>query len=187
MLKGYLLRKGQFSKCLLRYLIRWSYQSLCYPIEVLFQALCTEPMDWDAPLKGNTLKQWNHLMAEARALSQIQIPCCYFSSNSSPTEVQLHGFSDASEQAFAAAVYLRAVYPDGTITTRLVAAKTRVAPIKKESIPRLELLGALILARVANTIVTAMARSVGVVYWVDSMTTLFWIKGEGETMERVCC
>ena len=76
----------------------------------------------------------------------------------------MHGFSDASEQTFAAVVYLRAVYPDGTITTRLVAAKTRVAPIKKQSIPRLELLGALILARLANTIVTAMARSIGVVY-----------------------
>lgn len=45
-------------------------------------------------------------------------------SNLNPTAVQLHGFSDASEQAFAAVVYLRSVYPDGTITTRLVVAKT---------------------------------------------------------------
>ena len=40
-----------------------------------------------------------------------------------PTQVQLHGFSDASEQAFAAAICLRAIYRDGSITTRLIAAK----------------------------------------------------------------
>ena len=89
----------------------------------------------------------------------------------------MHGFSDASEQAFTAA-YLRTIYSDGTVTSRLVAAKTRVAPLKKQLIPRLELLGALILARLSDTILTAMARSTEIVYWVDSMTTLFWIKGD---------
>ena len=147
-------------------------------LKVLFQTLCTESVDWDEPLKGKALEQWNRFRWEIKALNQIKIPRCYFLSSLSPIQVQLHGFSDASEKAFAAAIYLRAAYSDGTVTTRLVAAKTRVAPMKKQSIPRLELLGALILARLANAILTAMAREIAIVYWVDLMTTLFWIKGD---------
>ena len=98
-------------------------------------------------------------MSEARALNQLSVPQCSFLSNSVPAEVRLHGFSDASEQAYVAAIYLRAIYHDGSVTTRLVVAKTRVAPIKKQSIPRLELLGALILSRLANTVVKSIART----------------------------
>ena len=147
-------------------------------LKILFQTLCAESVAWDEPLQGSALDQWNCFMSEARALRQLSVPRCYFLLNSIPSQVQLHGFSDASEQAFAAAIYLRSVYPDGTITMRLVAAKTRVAPMKKQSIPRLELLGALILARLMNTIVTALNRDIDPVYWVDSMTTLFWIRRE---------
>ena len=58
---------------------------------------------------------------------------------------------DASECAYAAVMYLRTVYVDGTVSISLIASKTRVSPVKKQSIPRLELLGALILARLADT------------------------------------
>ena len=49
---------------------------------------------------------------------------------------------DASEQAIAAVAYLRTVYEAGDVDVRLIAAKTKVAPLKKQSIPRLELMGA---------------------------------------------
>ena len=58
---------------------------------------------------------------------------------------QLHGFGDASEQAIAAVVYLRTVYEAGDVDVRLIASKTKRAPLKKQSIPRLELIGAYIL------------------------------------------
>ena len=58
---------------------------------------------------------------------------------------QLHGFSDVSEQAIAAVVYLRTVYEAGDVDVRLIASKTKLAPLKKHSIPRLELIGAYIL------------------------------------------
>ena len=53
-------------------------------------------------------------------------------------------FLDASEKAYSVAIYLRNEYTDGTISVRLVAAKTRLAPLKTISIPRLELTGAVI-------------------------------------------
>ena len=81
------------------------------------------------------------------------------------SEVQLHGFSDTSEQAYAAAIYLRAIYHDGSVTTRLVATKARVAPMKKQSILRLELLGALILSRLVNTVVKSLSRNIVLSTW----------------------
>ena len=60
--------------------------------------------------------------------------------------MQLHGFSDASESAYAGAVYLQMVDTDGTAHVSLVMAKTRVAPLKQLTIPRLELCGANLLA-----------------------------------------
>ena len=69
------------------------------------------------------------------------------------------------------------------MTTRLVAAKTQVAPMKKQSIPRLELLGVLILARLTNAIGTALARKnsdniLGRLYLV--------LDNKGQTVEAVC-
>ena len=60
----------------------------------------------------------------------------------------------------------------------LIAAKTRVAPLKKQSIPRLELLGANILARLASSIqkTLELSQDVEIFYWVDSKTVLYWIK-----------
>ena len=92
-------------------------------------------------------------------------------------DIQLHGFSDAPERTYAAVVYIRSTYSDGQVDVRLVASKSRVAPIKKQTIPRLELLGALILARLVNKLKSLDIESPAVL-WTDSMTTLCWIKNE---------
>ena len=95
-----------------------------------------------------------------------------------PTEVQIHGLCDASEWAYAAVMYIQCSYQDHYLDTRLVTSKTRVAPIKKQTIPRLELLGALILARLMNTVVQLLDKSCEVYCWTDSTTVLQWIKNK---------
>ena len=93
--------------------------------------------------------------------------------------IALHTFSDASERAYTAAVYSQHEYQDGSITTRLIASKTRLAPLKTLSIPRLELLGALIGLRLANQVCSALAiPSNSVTYWVDSLNVGYWIQGK---------
>ena len=149
-------------------------------LKILFQCLCTTNVNWDDPLEREQLNRWKRLVKEFRTLNQVHVPRCYFQvrENLSRTH-QLHGFSDVSDKALAAVVYLRTVHDNGDVDVSLVASKTRVAPIKSQTTPRLELMGALLLARLIKSIVCALRSlkvSPEVILWTDSFTTLCWIK-----------
>ena len=84
---------------------------------------------------------------ELHLLSSKKQPRCYFSKTATRQSTQLHGFCDASIQAYAAVIYIRDTYTDQAPSCVLVTAKTRVTPVKQLSIPRLELCGATLLAK----------------------------------------
>ena len=113
-------------------------------------------------------------------LEQVQLPRCYFSADKKPFLCQLHGFCDASEKAYAAVIYLCTVYTDSSVELCLVGSKTRIAPIKGQTIPRLELLGAVILARLMDSVHTALKSQLldRLFYWTDSYTVLCWIHNQ---------
>ena len=124
--------------------------------KVLFQELCTERSDWDDQLNGDHLKKWKSLILELQTLNSVCVPRCYFDYTSGNLKsAELHCFRDASEKAYAASIYVRSIYEDGRIDAKLTALKTKVVPLKKKSIPRLELLGATILVRLAKTVQNA--------------------------------
>ena len=83
-------------------------------MKIWFQKLCVDKVNWDDHLEGTMLAKWNHLFNEFSPLAKLNIPRCYFV-REKPVCRQLHGFSDASEQAIAAVVYLRTVYETGAI------------------------------------------------------------------------
>jgi len=124
------------------------------------------------------LRQWNEFLSEFEVLNGLRVPRCYFKEGLRPRHYELHGFSDASEHAYAAAVYLRTTYTDGSISVTLIASKTRVSPVKKQSIPRLELLGAQILTRLTDTVLNQLPLQLRATYRVDSTTILYWIKNQ---------
>ena len=96
---------------------------------------------------------------------------------SSVDKVELHGFGDASERAYVAAVYICAQDGDGNRVSNLVMAKSRVAPVKRVTLPRLELLAAFITTRLLNYVMQALRIAVDEVYaWSDSQIALAWIK-----------
>ena len=72
------------------------------------------------------------------------------------TDMQLHGFSDASAKAYACAIYLRILFNNGGVFTTFVASKSCVAPIKKITIPRLELIACVILSCLMNTVIRSL-------------------------------
>lgn len=85
----------------------------------------------------------------------------------------LHGFSDASEQAYGACIYMVCKGLNGKITTALMCSKSRVSPLKVLSLPRLELCGAVLLIRLINKVLTSLNVEVhGQVYWTDSQIVL---------------
>ncbi|XP_023204733.1 uncharacterized protein LOC111611638 [Xiphophorus maculatus] len=91
----------------------------------------------------------------------------------------LHIFCDASEQAYGAVTYLRTEKADRNVESAFVMARSRVAPKRQQSIPRLELCAALTGAQLAKLLVTELTLPVQqVVLWCDSTTVLKWIKSD---------
>ena len=119
-------------------------------VKVLFQRVCQSKGSWKDRVDEELRKEWERWLVSAERYSRIEFPRCYHPNLASSTCIMLIGFCDASEKGYAAVVYLRVVTADSNkhdVGCSLVASKTRAAPLKKQTIPRLELLGALILAR----------------------------------------
>ena len=111
-------------------------------------------------------------------LTERNLPRCYFPKDATVIYQQLHGFSDASELAYSAVLYLRQVDSTGAVHIALVAAKTKVAPIKRQSIPRLELCGAVLLAQLLHHCQTTFELPLRDTFaWTDSTIVLNWLAG----------
>jgi hypothetical protein len=147
--------------------------------KMLIQQAWLEAIELDDPLPSHLITQWRQWFNEARGIEQTKIPRCLKSPEQVVTALTLHAFTDASEKAYAATVYSRHESPDGRVTVRLIASKTRLAPLKAISIPRLELMGAIIGLRLSRQICLVMnALPSTVTFWVDSLNVICWIQGQ---------
>lgn len=144
--------------------------------KMIIQTIWQDGGEWDTPIADHISKNWHEFIDGLEVLSKFKIP--RWLGMNKTTKSQLHGFCDASQNAYAAVVYIRTVQPSGEIITRLVQAKTRVAPLKKPlTIPRLELCGALLLAKLMKTIIDAFGDQISSAhYWCDSQVVLHWIQ-----------
>ena len=132
--------------------------------------------DWDEPLPVQSEEAWREFLKALPALRQIQIPR-YMGLTTTSQSVEVHGFSDASERAYAAVVYLQVQEATDNVQVHLISAKTKVAPLKQLSLPRLELSGAHLLTRlVAHLLSTLALRIDGVHLWTDALVALGWIQ-----------
>ena len=109
--------------------------------KVILQKLWTQGVEWDDVLPSELQNEWIEIQSDLNNLISLQLPRCIVPTEKSD-KVQLHLFRDASEVAFAAVIYIRITDSSGKVFTNLVSSKTRVAPIKTISVPRLELCGA---------------------------------------------
>ena len=146
---------------------------------VLFQEACILGYGWDDLMAEEQQKKWSKWFEELPSLSQVQVPRC-FKVRSLPADtctLTTHVFTDASEAAYAAVVYIRAEYPDDTVQVTLAMARARPSPIRKLTIPKLELKGAVLGVNLAREVNSALdIASEDTIYWTDSMNVLFWVR-----------
>ncbi|KAL0828965.1 hypothetical protein ABMA28_003856 [Loxostege sticticalis] len=145
--------------------------------KLIIQKLWKADIDWDQEVPGEVLTEWMEYRNELLKVKDILIPRWLGSSQDSKTE--LHAFSDASQVAYAAAVYCRTVDANNHVHVTLITAKTKVAPIAKQvSIPRLELCGAALAAKLLSEVSQVMGIPKENLYaWTDSTIVLAWLKG----------
>jgi len=147
--------------------------TICF--KMLFQQLCSSKIEWNEPLTGELLCKWKRLVSEFQGVT-TSFPQCYFELLSQEKgHCYLVGFCDA----YAAVVYLRIKGSIGT-TVNFMASKRRVSPVSKQSIPRLELLSTLLLAKLIHSIAVALEADLQLqphCCFSDSKVALFWIKG----------
>ena len=111
-------------------------------VKILLQRVWERNVGWDDVVPQHIREKWLQWRLELKLLSTKIIPKCYFPKDSQVSDMELHGFCDASEAAYAAVVYVQTIDQQRKVHVSLALAKTRVAPIKRLSIPRLELCGA---------------------------------------------
>ncbi|XP_015751232.1 PREDICTED: uncharacterized protein LOC107331194 [Acropora digitifera] len=148
------------------------------PIKVLIQDLWKGRVEWDDEIQGHHLKVWRQWTGSLPRLEDIKIPRCYRNPDiSNSCTVQLHVFSDASEYAYSAAAYLRLSddHRDEAHCS-LVFGKCRNAPLRRPTIPRLELMASVMAVRISNTIRAELDVPIdNVIFWTDSLTVLQYI------------
>lgn len=150
--------------------------------KILVQCLWDKKRDWDDPqLPEDLLSAWLAWETELEHLQNVTLPRCYSSPKMDhPSSVRdIHVFSDTSEQAYGAVAYLRTENQQGEVEVSFLAARSRVAPKKQQSIPRLELCATLTGAQLAKVITTELTLSIrSLKLWSDSSTVLTWLHSD---------
>ncbi|XP_073955623.1 uncharacterized protein [Choristoneura fumiferana] len=149
---------------------------LTFFAKYLMQLLWVSGVAWDDDAPDNISLEWKAFRAQLPVLSSVNVPRRMVSDF---VVLQLHGFCDASERGMCAVIYCRMLDANGVCTVKLSCAKSKVAPLRKLSIPRLELLAAVLLADLMTSVQEAL-KPFHVVQdtfaWSDSSVALSWIK-----------
>ncbi|XP_050463467.1 uncharacterized protein LOC126857789 [Cataglyphis hispanica] len=145
--------------------------------KIWFQSTWLQGVDWDTPLDEANAQQWSTLQEDLPRLEEIRVPR-RVPIDHADARIELHGFADASERAYAAVVYARTETRHGETTIILLSAKTRVAPLRTVSLPRLELCAASLLARLVVHLRQTLGTGGAPIHlWSDSTVALGWIRG----------
>ena len=146
----------------------------------ILQELCKNNMQWDDTISGHLLSKWNEWISELHLLDDLKINRCYKTETLGMiTSCQLHHFADASETGYGMVTYMRLADEQGNIHVSFVLGKARVAPLKKITIPRMELTAATALVRLNAMLVRELDYTIDdSFYWTDSTSVLRYIENQ---------
>ena len=145
--------------------------------KIVLQELCRNGFGWDDPIPESHAKRWTNWVDTLPLLEGIQVRRCF--QPYTPEHLisaQLHHFSDASQLAYGACSYLRLLYKNGQIHCSLLIGKSRLAPIKSISVPRLELTAAVLASKLDLMLRKELSFHVtSTTFWSDSTAVLHMI------------
>ena len=142
----------------------------------IFQEVCRLQKGWDEPLPVELEEQWGRWLEDLHEIMKFKVPRCIKPVGIPVKRAQLHHFADASEYGYGAASYLKVILEDNSVHVNLIKAKSRLAPLKGSTIPRLELAGALEAVRLDKILIEELEIPLdSSVYWVDSEIVLWYL------------
>nr|CAI5856488.1 unnamed protein product [Callosobruchus analis] len=112
--------------------------------KLMIQQMRIRKLEWDDELPNDLRDNWIQFREDLKWITELSIP--WRTILSEYIRIEIHGFSDASEEAYAACVYIRCTFSTRVPISNLICAKSRVAPVKQISLPRLELCSAVLVA-----------------------------------------
>lgn len=143
--------------------------------KMFIQELWTLNLSWDEAVPLEFDSRWRSFRSNLKELESYHTHRHIFK-GAIPDKTQLHVFTDASEKAYGAAIYVRTCLPNKTIIIYLLCAKSRIAPLKQQTLPRLELCAAQLGANLAAKVKLDLDMSTTpTFYWSDSKIVLSWI------------
>nr|XP_044252270.1 uncharacterized protein LOC123003532 [Drosophila takahashii] len=143
--------------------------------KLLMREIWRRGVQWDEPLPDELAKAFESWRLEMDYVRDFRCPRYYFGTGC-VRELQLHVFVDSSQSAFAAVAFWRATYDNDDVRSYFVCSKTKCAPMKTMTIPRLELQAAVLGTRLMDTVRREHDVSISrCVLWTDSKTVLHWI------------
>ncbi|XP_072377915.1 uncharacterized protein [Diabrotica undecimpunctata] len=165
----------------------WDPLGLLSPVIVLskliIQKLWTFKLNWDEKVPHDIYIKWTQFYNQLSQLNQLEIPRHVLGSNHSILDI--HCFCDASQDAYASCIYFRSIDASGNYQSHLICSKSKVAPLKRLTIPRLELCAALLGAQLTAQVVNASSPSVPIqYYWSDSQIVVCWIKKDANQLQQ---
>ncbi|GFV84686.1 integrase catalytic domain-containing protein [Trichonephila clavipes] len=150
--------------------------------KIFRQRLWLLELGWSDELPFKEEKEWRRFIDSLEAVNNISIDRCIVIHKAE--SIELHAFSDASEKAYGSSIYLKSISALGEVKVCLVTSKSRVSPLKQISIPRLELCGAVLAAKLMKKVKEALNLQITAVhFWSDSTIVISWMHRESRELK----
>ncbi|GFU44951.1 uncharacterized protein TNCV_4234761 [Trichonephila clavipes] len=147
--------------------------------KLILQKLWVLKLEWDEPLSNPIAKEWNDFVSTLPVIQNIHVPRLVIGK----VRIIVHGFADASTAAYGAVLYAQSISEED-VSTRLLCSKSRVAPVKPITIPRLELCACVLLSQLLEKVSHSLTLPIQqIMLWTDSNIVLAWIQRSPEQLK----